>query len=78
MLDSTQPSAKPRMNTGPRCSSQYMAIMNAVEGHPAHAGDRSDRFGSSWVAGCARLLLPSLPRRVQGVDAKQVPDRQDT
>jgi hypothetical protein len=27
MLDKRHPSAKPRMNTGPRCSSQYITIM---------------------------------------------------
>jgi hypothetical protein len=27
MLDHRQPSPNPKVNTGPRCSSQYMAIM---------------------------------------------------
>jgi hypothetical protein len=34
MLDSRQPSAKPKMNPGPRCSSQYMAIMNVRAATP--------------------------------------------
>lgn len=34
MLDNRHPSAKLRMKTGPRCSSQYMAIMNATAATP--------------------------------------------
>ena len=34
MLDNKHHSAKPKMNTGPRCSSQYMAIMNVRAATP--------------------------------------------
>ena len=34
MLDRRHPSAKPRTNTGPRCSSQYMNIMSVRAATP--------------------------------------------
>jgi hypothetical protein len=34
MLDNRHPSAKPKMNSGPRCSSQYMTIMNVRAATP--------------------------------------------
>jgi hypothetical protein len=62
MLDKRHPSAKPKMNTGPLCSSQYMSIMNvrgptsSVTGLDDLRDDRGlmdivDRTSTSW-AGC--------------------------